>query len=225
MQTKFIRQDFDFSVDDPLDKSVNYGWGMHTMAVFRKRASQQTLGGDFIGTSFDDASPSHLLIHFANSSRSDLVRLSESVNRLVVACSNEANEEQHEFFKRNPGPRVFSTERFSLADATRLPEAADHSVSTVKEHGDPESRRSLLHWMRDTAWRLSPSGYVRSVGCLCHPGSKVPAVGWCSFDAPCPNRDLAPLEMLVVRYQHALALELERLSRRPGSGSPPTPWP
>lgn len=58
MQTKFIRQDFDFSVDDPLDKSVNYGWGMHTMAVFRKRASQQTLGRDFIGTSFDDESPS-----------------------------------------------------------------------------------------------------------------------------------------------------------------------
>lgn len=226
MHTKSIRWDFDFSIGShPGDRSVDYGWGMQTMAIFRKRAHRQTLGRDFLEAVYDDESPSHLIIHFANTSSVNLVFLSAAVERLVVACRGEANDEMNAFSKRNSGPQLSGYERFSLVDASRLPEARDHGVSTVSEQGDVEARRALLRWMRDTAWRLHPEGYVGSIQWLNHPGTYVPAVALCNFYAPFPNRDSAPLEKLVVRYQRALRTELERVSCGRASATQPTPWP
>jgi len=40
-----------------------------------------------------------------------------------------------------------------------------------------------------------------------------------------PKWDLGPLELLIARYQRALALELDRLSRGQATSTQPTPWP
>lgn len=228
MHTKFIRQDFDFSIDShPGDRAVEYDWGMLTMAIFRKRATRQTLGRDFLCTVYDDDSPSHLIVHFADRPEVNLVTVSSAVERLLVACTKEAKDEMEAFHRRGLA-QILGTAHFSLADARRLQHLAKAAVSEAAvpgEEGDIEARRALLRWMRDTTWRWHPDGLVSDVYWLNHPNSKVPAVASCGFHAPYPNGDAGLLELLIVRNQRALAAELDRLSRGLGASTQPTPWP
>jgi hypothetical protein len=228
MNTKFIRQDFDFSRDShPGDRGVEHDWDMLTMAIFRKRANHQTLGRNFLHTVYDDDSVSHLIVHFAGKPDVNLVALGSAVQRLIVACRNEAAGEIDAFHKRGVS-HVLRTEYFSLADARRLPRLARATGSEAAlpdEERDVAARRALLRWMRDTTWRWHPDGFVRDVQWVNHPNSEVPAVASCGFSAPYRNGDTGLLELLIARYQRALEMELNRLSREHAASTQPTPWP
>jgi hypothetical protein len=227
MDTKFIRQNFDFSRDShPGDRGVEHDWDMLTMAIFRKRDTRQTLGRDFLRIAYDDESPSHLIVHFADKPGVNLGTLSSAVDRLRLAC-NEARDELDSFHRRGLS-HVEQTEHFSLADARRFPglgRGTGSEAAVPGEEGDIAVRRALLRWMRDTTWRWHPDGFVRYVQWVNHPNSKVPAVASCGFSAPYQNGDLGPLELLIVRYQRALGMELDRLSRGQATSTQPTPWP
>ena len=226
MHAKSIRQDFDFSIGShPGDRASEFDWGMLTMAIFRKRASRRTLGPDFLGTVYDDDSPSHLIVHFADKPDVNLVTLSSAVERLLVACRHEAKNEMGAFDRRGLA-QILGIACFSLADARRLPPLAKPAGDEVApgEEGI-EARRALLRWMRDTAWRWHPDGVVRHVHWLNHPNTKVPAVASCAFSAPYPNGDDSLLGLLIVRYQRALGVELDRLSHGSAESTQPTPWP
>jgi hypothetical protein len=228
MHTKFIRQGFDFSIDShPGDRAVEYDWDMLTMAIFRKRATHQTLGRDFLRIVYDDESPSHLIVHFAGRPGVNLVTLSSAVERLLVACRNEAKDELEAFDRRGLA-EILGTAHFSLTDARRLPslpKAAASEAVVPSDAGGIEARHALLRWMRDTTWRWHPDGLVRHVHWLNHPNSKVPAVASCGFSAPYSDGDTGRLELLIARYQRALGMELNRLSRGHATSTQPTPWP
>lgn len=227
MNTKFIRQDFDFSKDGhPGDRAVEHDWGMLTMAMFRRRATHQTLGRHFLCTAYDDDSPSHLIVHFASKPDVNLVALGSAVERLRIACANEARDELDAPHRRGLA-EILGTAHFSLADANRLPlagKATGSEAAVPTDERDIEARRALLRWMRDTTWRWQPDGLVRYVEWSNYPNTKVPAVASIGFSAPYPNGDNGLLEMLIARYQRALGVELSRL-RGHAASAQPTPWP
>lgn len=227
MNTKFIRQDFDFSKEShPGDRAGEHDWDMLTMAIFRRRATHQTLGRHFLCTVYDDESPSHLIVHFADKPDVNLVTLGSAVERLRVACTNEAKDELDAFHRRGLA-EILGTAHFSLTDVRRLPLArviGDETAAST-EQCDIEIRRALLRWMRDTMWRWHPDGLVRYVEWSNYPNTKVPAVASCGFSAPYPNGDNGLLELLIARYQRALGVELGRLARGHAASTQPTPWP
>jgi hypothetical protein len=223
VQTKFIRKDFECSSGHPGDGYVDYEWSVQTLRLFRRKASRETLGADFLHTEYDHDSTTHLIVHFAAKPEVNILHLSAAIDQLSTACWHEANKQLGEHYSRHGAIRQWSraTMKYSLLDGRRL---SDGNTESVPETGLPEARirLALASWARDTAWNLDHTGYVRVVTPIKQGGTTAPTAIQVSFHAPHQRDELAHL---VESFENALATEMRRLSCVDDAFSSPTPWP